>query len=381
MTTTEMPRAHAEEPAPAPAAKSPHLRQLDLYRVLTFAVVIFIHVLVATTYPEDVPAGAFEVPLHFARAAFFALTTFVLMFQYRSRPLQAKKFWRRRVPLVAVPYVVWSVLYWAYSMLTSPQPVGPLSGQLRALLIEIGTGTAWYHLYFLLVTLQVYLLFPLLLKLVGLIRRHPLPVLAVSGVVQIAVMVFLSYPPESLDYGVLSRFFVTLLPYQFYSVLGMVTAVHLETVHDWLRGHVRWVVAALVAGLVITETGYFLSVRHGVWPESAADAYRPYLLPWIVAAVCGLYLAGSRWAEGRQRAGRFVSWAVDRSFAVFLSHPLALALLAPLISFVGDRYGAPWTTFVIYPLTVALTFAIVTVLRRVPWSKALTGRARVRASA
>ncbi|GAA3580391.1 acyltransferase [Amycolatopsis ultiminotia] len=379
MTTTEIPRTRAEEPA-APA-KSPHLRQLDLFRVLTFALVIFMHVLVATTYPQDVVADALEGPLHLTREAFFALTTFVLVFQYRSRPLAAWKFWRRRVPLVAVPYVVWSVIYWAYSMLTSPQPVGPLPGQLRALAIEIATGSAWYHLYFLLVTLQVYLLFPVVVKVLGVVRRRPWTVLAVSGVLQIAITLFLSYPPESVDYVTVTRFFVTLLPYQFYSVLGAVAAVHFETMHGWLREHRGWVVAGLVAALALTETGYFVSVHNGLWPELAADAFRPYLVPWCVAAIAGLYVLGTRWADGKRRGERVVSWAVERSFAVFLSHPIALALLAPLISFIGDRYGAPWTTLALYPSVVALTFVIVVVLRRLPWSKALTGRPPVWAAA
>jgi peptidoglycan/LPS O-acetylase OafA/YrhL len=72
---------------------------------------------------------------------------------------------------------------------------------------------------------------------------------------------------------------------------------------------------------------------------------------------------------------------VDRSFAIFLSHPLALALLSPLIALVGDRAGAPWTTIVVFPATVALTLLIVEVMRRLPCSKVLTGRPPLRAAA
>ncbi|MEW2507548.1 acyltransferase [Amycolatopsis sp. NPDC047767] len=369
MTTTEI----APAPAAAPA-RAAHLHQLDLYRVITFALVIFMHVLGATTFPQDVVSDALEAPLHLTREAFFALTTFVLVFSYRSRPPRPVAFWRRRVPLVAVPYVVWSVLYWGYSLLTAEQPVGSVAAALRALGIEIANGTAWYHLYFLLVTLQVYLLFPMLMKLVRTLERRPWLVLGISGAVQIAVTCFLSYPPEGVEYSTVSRFFTTLLPYQFYSVLGAVAAVHFEAVQAWVRRH-RWFVAGgLVATLAVAETGYFVSVHNGLWPELASDAFRPYLVPWCVAAIAGLFLAGTRWAEAGRPAGRVVSWAVDRSFAIFLTHPLALALLSPLIAFVGDGVGAPWTTVVVYPATVALTLLIVELLRRLPWSKALTGR-------
>ncbi|QRP48987.1 acyltransferase [Amycolatopsis sp. FDAARGOS 1241] len=372
MTTTEIPRPAQGEPERA--ARRGHLRQLGLYRLMTFVLVIFMHVLGATTFPQDIVSDALETPLHLTREAFFALTTFVLVFQYRGRPLRAGAFWRKRVPLVAVPYVAWSVIYWAYSLLTAEQPVGSAAAALRALVIEIATGTAWYHLYFLLVTLQVYLLFPLLLKLLRVIRAHPWVVLGVSGALQVAVTVFLSYPPAGVEYSTVSRFFTTLLPYQFYSVLGAVAAVHFEAVHAWVRRH-RWVVGgALVVSLAFAEAGYFLSVHNGEWPELASDAFRPYLIPWCVAAIAGLYLAGTRWAESSRRGSRVVSWAVDRSFAIFLAHPIALALLAPLIAFVGDGAGAPWTTVAVFPATLALTFLIVEVLRRLPWSRALTGR-------
>ncbi|HWD06693.1 MAG TPA: acyltransferase [Amycolatopsis sp.] len=351
-----------------------HLRQLDGYRLMTFLLVIFVHVLGATTFPQDIPSDALETLLHLTREAFFALTAFVLMYGHRDRPLRTGTFWRKRVPLVAVPYVVWSVIYWGYSMVTAGQPVGSMTGQLRALVIEIADGTAWYHLYFLLVTLQVYLLFPLLIKLAAVIRRHPWLVLSASGALQLAVTTVMSYPPDGVEYSTVSRFFTTLLPYQFYSVLGAVAAVHFETVHAWLVGHARTVVAAVVATLVVAEVGYFLSVHNGEWPELASDAYRPYVIPWCIAAIAGLYLAGTRWAASG-RGSRVMSWAVDRSFAIFLAHPLALALLAPLIAYVGDGAGAPWTTVVVFPATLVLTLLIVEVLRRLPWSKALTGRA------
>ncbi|MDT8915352.1 acyltransferase [Amycolatopsis sp. PS_44_ISF1] len=376
MSTTQIAR-----PAAPVSVRPSHLYQLDLFRVITFAFVIFMHVLGATTFPQDVPADAIEGLLHFTRQAFFALSTFVLVFQYRDRPLAAGRFWRRRVPLVAVPYVLWSVIYWAYSMVTADQPPASAGAALRALVIEIGTGTAWYHLYFLLVTLQVYLLFPLLMKLVGVIRRHPWTVLAVSGAVQVAVIAFLSDPPAGVDYTTTTRFYTTLLPYQFYSVLGAVAGVHLKTVHDWLLRH-RWLVlGGLVVSLGVAEAGYFSNVREGLWPELASDAFRLYLIPWFVAAIATIYLAGARWSEGRRRGSRFVSWAVDRSFAIFLAHPIALALLGPLIALVGDGPGAPWTTIVVYPATVALTFVIVEILRRLPVSRMLTGRPPLRPAA
>ena len=76
-----------------------------------------------------------------------------------------------------------------------------------------------------------------------------------------------------------------------------------------------------------------------------------------------------------------VSWAANRSFSIFLVHPLALALLGPAIPHVAERFGAPWLSVIIYLATIVLTVLIVEVLRRLPGSRALTGRPRLKVAA
>ncbi|MCA1837181.1 MAG: acyltransferase, partial [Actinobacteria bacterium] len=138
-----------------------HIYAVDLVRVLTFACVIAVHT-VATINPADsVPAGGAAMLLHFTREAFFALTAFVLVHRYRNR-LRLRPFWRRRFLLVGVPYVIWSVIYSGLPLITTPLPPTAALIQLARNLL---TGTAWYHLYFLVVTMQFYLLFPLFLRL------------------------------------------------------------------------------------------------------------------------------------------------------------------------------------------------------------------------
>ncbi|MFD9893065.1 acyltransferase [Amycolatopsis sp. NPDC059027] len=380
MTTLEAPR---KAPARIPAARSsaPYLHQIDLFRLITFACVILIHVVAATNYPQDVPANAVESLLHFTREAFFALTGFVLVYQYRDRPLRATGFWRRRFPLVAVPYVVWSVFFWGYSLVTTGEPAGSLSTKLAALGRELIEGSAWYHLYFLLVTMQVYLLFPLLLKMLRATRGRHRYVLLVSGALQVCVVLFMTYPPEGVTYDTISHLFATILPYQFFTVLGAVVAMHFEAVHAWVSGHRAFLATALIAIGIGTELAYFQNVHSGTWPQLASEVYQPYLLLWFVTVIAALYAVCSWWSARRtaeSRAARFIAWASNRSFSIFLVHPLALALLGPAIGPVADWSGAPWTTVVIYLATLALTLVFVEILRRLPVSKALTGRPRVR---
>jgi peptidoglycan/LPS O-acetylase OafA/YrhL len=138
-----------------------HVYAVDLVRVLTFACVIAVHTVATVNSADSVPAGGAAMLLHFTREAFFSLTAFVLVHRYRDR-LHIRPFWRRRFLLVGVPYVIWSVIYSGLALITTPVPPTAALIQLARNLL---TGTAWYHLYFLVVTMQFYLLFPLFLRL------------------------------------------------------------------------------------------------------------------------------------------------------------------------------------------------------------------------
>src|SRR5205823_1735076 len=80
-------------------------------------------------------------------------TAFVLTYSYRDREPRWPAFWRRRYLLIGVPYLVWSTIYF----LAHGNGLRP-----GLLMRQLVTGTAEYHLYFLLVSMQLYLVFPLL---------------------------------------------------------------------------------------------------------------------------------------------------------------------------------------------------------------------------
>lgn len=208
----------------AAPARTPHLYPVDLVRVVTFACVIAVHTISTTAPLDSVAAGRFVVLLHFTREAFFALTAFVLTHRYRDDALRPLRFWRRRLLLVGVPYVVWSAIYTGLGLVTTPVPAGEaLRGFGHALI----TGTAWYHLYFLLVSLQFYLVFPLFRALLRATRGHHLAVLAASAVLQVVTDLVLHVPtPTPTEAAVLPQATSLLVSYQFFVVFGEIGRAH-----------------------------------------------------------------------------------------------------------------------------------------------------------
>ena len=117
--------------------------------------VVSVHTLAFAGGTVTMSIGAVTTIFHTSRELFLLLTALVLTYNYGQRPLKAGRFWRRRFWLVLPAYVTWSAIYYAAD--------GRSRGAFpSAFLHDLANAGARYHLYFLLVSMQIYLLFPLI---------------------------------------------------------------------------------------------------------------------------------------------------------------------------------------------------------------------------
>ncbi len=345
-------------------------------RILTFLCVIAVHTISYTAGSADLPLFLLLGLVHFTRDVFFALTAFVLLYTYLKRPEPMRTFWPRRFLLVGVPYVVWSLIYFfanlAYTGTSSPPDV-----LLSRLLLEILTGQAWYHLYFLLVTMQLYLLLPALIWLVRRTRGHHAAVLAVSGALQLIIVGCYFYFPGAVS-GLLAYKDEYFFSYIFFLVAGAIASDHRGALFGWVRAHRPAIAVTTVLVGVVSIGVFLLAIAAGRSPTAAVTPLQPIVMIWGVA-VCFAFLAlGTVWADRRRPGGfgtRFVTVASDRSFGIFLSHPLVLWVLL----WAGDAWlqknvPTPWLTLVVYILVVTGAILVAEAARRTPLSLALTGR-------
>ncbi|WP_067664829.1 acyltransferase [Nocardia miyunensis] len=376
------PKPEPPESAQPRKTKRPYLHQVDLFRILTFACVVLDHVTAGTTTPDSVTSNAAQTLLHYTRLAFFALTAFVLIYQSANKPFTARTFWRRRFMLIGIPYVVWSVFYWAYAIVLGnfQEPIGHA---LWRLVFDIATGQAWYQMYFLLVTMQVYLLFPLLLKLLRATEGHHRWVLAVSGALQLGFLWLATHPPAFTGFAgqIWAHIYAVVFAYQFYVILGAVAAWHLSAVDRVVRRFGPLLVLGTVAAAVFAVWEFLRSTAHGMPPAAASNIFMPHMIVFFIMIIVGQYTLGSWW-NTKHRAGsvmsRFMTYGSDRSFPVFLLHPFALQLLAPWIIPMRDEIGALWCTVIVYIAVMAMSVFGAEVTRRVPGSIWLNGRPMVR---
>lgn len=357
-----------------------HLYEVDVVRLLTFVGVVGVHAMTSSMNPDSVGTGAFASLLHFTRGTFFLLSAFVLTYAQGPTPVRLRRFWPRRFLYVGVPYVVWTVVYWWVALASVP-PSSDMS-RLGQLGHELLTGTGDYHLYFLLVSLQLYLLFPALLWLVRRTEGHHVALFLTSGALELGLLAAAHYATWPGPWATVQANDLALAPtYQLYFVAGALAAVHHVRLRAWVVTHTRTVVAALVATAVLHVGVYLRQLPPSGPVFEAYDPLQPSVVPWTVAMTLGLYALGCGYARRRRPGSRlatFVDQASVVSFGVFLVHPLVLnTLLGRWLGWGYSTLDPTLSGVLAWSGTLLLSYAFAAVVVRTPLALPLAGRRRL----
>jgi peptidoglycan/LPS O-acetylase OafA/YrhL len=354
-----------------------HLYEVDVLRILTFACVIGVHTTSHTAASDNHFSFAALALLHFTRLVFFSLTAFVLVYSYTLRPRPMSEFWPKRFLLVGVPYLAWSFVYVGSAWLISSTTRGDVPAFVTTFAHGVVSGTSWYHLYFLLVTMQVYLLLPAIMWLVRKTRGHHWALLVVALAVNLAVYSVYKYHYSSFDafHGYTKQFFFM---YLFFIVSGAVAADHAEAFLTWVRVKRRligWIV--LATGLATLLVWWLQIVLRGDSLYAAGTPNQPIQVIWSTVVGLGFLALGAGWADRRDpdsRLAKIIDYGSDRSFGIFLSHPFVIWILLYGDSWMERHVPQPWLTPVMYVLVVVGAVVVTEVFRWTPLSVPLTGR-------
>jgi peptidoglycan/LPS O-acetylase OafA/YrhL len=335
--------------------------------------VIGVHTLAFTEQPDNRAVAGVMMLLQYGREVFFALTGFVLVYSSMDRPIRLGSFWRKRLLYVAVPYVVWSAVYYGYAVLG---PAG-LRPSLTGFGWDLLYGGAEYHLYFLLVTLQLYLAFPLIARFVQRTAHRAGRVLALVATLNLLWLATVAYVPS--PGGAAGWFWdhaYELLPtYAMYVLGGCYAAAHFDAIRHFGQTHSRRLLQVAGASAVLALVVYAVQLPL-MAPRTADQVIQPGMVFSCIAAVIVLYLVASMWAEGPRRHQLAIAVLSDASFGVYLAHPLVLQILTDYWGFGnnGQTLPAAAATVIGYVITAGGGTLISLVARRTPLSLALSGR-------
>lgn len=162
------------------------IASIDILKAATIVAVILIHT-TSASYSFLAPQQlnyflTLDNFLRFSVPLFVALSGYLLAAKYLNQKLALKEFFLKRALRLLPSYLIWTAIIYIFLHYFTKEPQQQFS-----IFQIIFLGRADYHLYFVPMLFQLYLLFPLILYLY---QKHKLVTLLTSLVLQSAVFLF-----------------------------------------------------------------------------------------------------------------------------------------------------------------------------------------------
>lgn len=330
------------------------IASLDLARVAAMLAVVTIHV--TSTYLE---AGSAYLLLG-RNLAFYlnqitrsSVPLFLLLsglsLGLAQRPMAAGAFYRRRLGKIGLPYLFWFAVYFLFEHRGALGEVRP-GTVVRSLLL----GQAAPHLYFIVILIQFYLLYPLLRRAVA---RWPWATLLIAAFVTYAIgalYLFERFGAELIPWWLRPYLWILFPTWAFYFVAGQTIAARcLPALERFTR---RAAPAILVVGAAA-------AVLYGV--ESSVtgrlDAIKPELMAFtVLALLCAMSVWSliERWGWAR----RSCAFLADHAMTIYFGHVLGIYVLRRFAVFHHGMSGMLllWIVTVASSIPAAWAFDAVT---------------------
>lgn len=328
--------------------KRPYLYEVDLMRIIFIFGVLLNHT--TTAFERSMADGsnsqlflqATHLILHFTRMGFMFMTGLVLVLNYYNRKNNWLTFWRKRYVSVGIPYLAWNGIFILGTMLVSGVA---FSGS--SFWHNFGHAVLYgdsFYMYYILVTFQLYLLFPLLVKLFKRVKNHN-RILVVSAILQLILLFFLKYALPHIDtsswWYLFRAYGVNVLTYQVYFVFGAYVAIHYKEVDEFIKKHAKQI-GTLTAVLALGTVGlYFFDMNTlHLTLAKTLEVHQPYIMIYDIVMIVFVFWIGRKYAYWREHGlkpavDRFIWAGAKVSFGIYLVQTIPIALMTWLLSFIS----------------------------------------------
>ena len=294
------------------------LYEYDYLKAFCALSVILIHI-TALYIDHSRPGYYLNQLVRYAVPMFIVISGALLQVSQQNKKMTYGSFLTRRFNKILIPYLIWTAVYMLYSLRNSLDTV---SADVPGFLLDLGKrillGTGYSHLYFVIIILQLYLLFPLLKK--GL-EKSPEIMLGSCLILTLAFQTGVYLHLQQIL--VLPRFFI---PYYiffptwvFYFVFGMYFT---GAAGRW-KGRIEK--SPLLPGILWLASLVLLLADSRI-THTYASSIKPSVMLYCILSFLFFYSLAVRLTRYTALNGA-AQWISLQSFTLYLSHLLILSLI------------------------------------------------------
>lgn len=303
------------------------IKELDFVRAFAALSVVVIHVtgpyVTVNRYGYIMNQGArFAVPI------FVIISGLLLMYSYSGKEFKTGIFLRKRFNKILIPYLIWTLIYVLFNYRNDIGTLMRQKSQFASLLLQkLKFGTADSHLYFIIIMIQLYILFPVLKKLV---EKAPKVTLWVSFIITLLFHtgVYLSLLHKVTLPGFVIPYYEFFPTWIFFFVFGMYFCQRFSVLTEKIR-----------KGRIILIPVWFVSLMLLIADSRLTNTYgssvRPSIVLYCITTFLFMYAV---LASFRNINGTFMSIVEEisrQSFIMYFSHILIIKIIKMVSNHLG----------------------------------------------
>ncbi|MDF2615747.1 MAG: hypothetical protein K0Q47_402 [Sedimentibacter sp.] len=286
---------------------SDKLHELDYIRFIACLAVMIIHI--TATGVTGYIYGSFphlvmlliNKSLKFATPIFVFISGVTSFYGNKNRELKYVPYLKRRLSKVLAAYILWCIIYYMAYI-----EIGYYTWDINFFIMSVLQGTMVYHLYFVIIIVQLYIVGPSFYYLLKSTDKK-VAILIFAGIITLLSAEFIRF--ELSD-----RLF---LKYIVFYMLGIYVSLERDLFVSWIERHKMHVAACyLITGLANSVVSYYdMSISTYIW------------FFYSIASVFFVYYVGLAMKELFSKYYSFIKLFGQSSYYIYLMHPLVLTVM------------------------------------------------------
>jgi len=274
------------------------------------------------------------VLIRYAVPMFIFITGMVLFYNHSDKDFDYREFIKKRFTQIFIPYVVWTVIYYLPNMRMETS-IGSILSDIGRLIIS---GTACYHLWFMVAIMQFYLLFPLFRWFILKFKNSAAATLSLCLLLYIALMWVNTYQAPWLYEHVQSPLLKTLLAYGdrifiswfFYFVLGGYAGLYAHKLLIILKSLQRFNIYIFLLSFTlvlwtVVKTGRIGPAGSYIMNFEFTQPLTPVMVVYLTSFLITIYYLSLTYFSKNQVVTRILKTFGRYSYGCYFVHAMVLS--------------------------------------------------------
>ena len=299
--------------------------EISVLNVIFCLLVIFIHTISELVSTLDVTSDIYNFVLLPWRLSSFVVQGFVLLsgiklFLKNDDDFNYLRFLKSRLKSIILPYAIWFCIYYAFFMIATSYPLS-----IKNILQTFLSGSLVYHLYFVVIIVQFYLLMPLWRLVVA--KCSWVYVVPISFFITV-ILEHINFISPQINFIYYDRIFTT---YLVYWIIGCYIGENYSAFKRFCKNNFNVITAVFSFSLLSNASLSLLGYKQLQYIPKLGVVH----LIYSVCVVIFLYVLALKIPEKVYSDFPLISLIDKSSYRIYLSHCLVIFVINSLL----DEFG------------------------------------------